>query len=43
MTASATRTTEIARPTHPTQGPGHRRQATQRLTQIMVPIDTAIQ
>ena len=42
-TASATRTTEIARPAHTTQAPGHRRHATQRLTQIIVPIDAAIQ
>jgi hypothetical protein len=35
--------TEIARPAHLTHGPGHRRQATQRLTQITAPIDTAIQ
>ena len=42
-TASTTRTTEIARPAHTTQGPGRRRQAVHRLTQTSVPMATAIQ
>jgi len=42
-TASVTKMTEIARPAHATQGPGRSRQAVHRLTQITVPIATAIQ